>query len=173
MTLSLRRAQPADAAAVTALLASSYPQLLADDYPPEILTAALPMITRARPSLLAGGTYFLLHDASALVAAGGWSGTDPWGGLCPPGTAHIRHVVTGPGHARRGFGRRLMAAVCADAHEQGILRLECYSTLTARAFYAACGFVEVVPVILTLSRGVAFPAVHMRSVWGAPDQLPQ
>ena len=162
MTLSLRPAQPADAANVTALLEHSYPVLLAPDYPAETLTAVLPAITRARPSLLAGQTYFLLEEKGALRAAGGWSDTDPWGGTCAPGTAHIRHVVTAPEHVRRGLGRRLMAGVCADARAQGITRFECYSTLTARDFYTRCGFEEVSAVVMTLARGVQFPAVHMR-----------
>jgi GNAT superfamily N-acetyltransferase len=170
MTLSLRRAQPSDAAVVTALLAKSYPRLLATDYPPETLDAALPKITQARPSLLAGGTYFLALEGGTLVAAGGWSTTDPWGGLCPPGTAHVRHVVTCPDHVRQGFGRRLMAALCADAQAQQITRFECYSTLTARGFYAACGFAEIVPVVMALGPGIAFPAVHMRRICDPPGQ---
>jgi GNAT superfamily N-acetyltransferase len=162
MTLSFRCAQPCDAPRVTALLECSYPVLLAPDYAAETLDAVLPAITRARPSLLAGNTYFLLEERGALRAAGGWSDTDPWGGACAAGTAHIRHVVTAPEHVRCGHGRRLMAGICADARAQGITRFECYSTLTARPFYASCGFDEVAAVVMTLARGVAFPAVHMR-----------
>ena len=164
MTLSLRPAQPGDALRVTALLTQSYPVLLAPDYAAQTLNAVLPAITRARPSLLAGNTYFLLEERGALRAAGGWSDTDPWGGACAPETAHIRHVVTAPDHVRRGLGRRLMAGICADARAQGITRFECYSTLTARPFYASCGFEEVAAVVMTLARGVGFPAVHMRRI---------
>ena len=59
-SLTLRpRPRPADLAAVDALLARSYPRLLAADYPPSVLVTALPLISRARPELLAVGTYWV------------------------------------------------------------------------------------------------------------------
>ena len=54
-TLTLRHATPSDLAAVDALLARSYPRLLAADYPPSVLVTAVPIIARARPELLASG----------------------------------------------------------------------------------------------------------------------
>ena len=62
----LRVATPADLAAVDALLARSYPRLLAADYPPSVLVTALPLISRARPELLASGTYYVVEDGDIL-----------------------------------------------------------------------------------------------------------
>ena len=45
--LTLRLSIRADLAAVDALLAHSYPRLLAADYPPSVLVTALPIISRA------------------------------------------------------------------------------------------------------------------------------
>jgi hypothetical protein len=44
----------------------------------------------------------------------------------------------------------------------GVTRFECYSTLAAVPFYEAMGFATVAEIVLTLGRGVHFPAVHMR-----------
>ena len=54
-TLTLRHATPSDLAAVDALLARSYPRLLAADYSASVLVTAVPIIARARPELLASG----------------------------------------------------------------------------------------------------------------------
>ena len=102
--LTLRPATPADLAAVDALLAWSYPRLLAPHYPPSVLVTALPLISKARPELLAAGSYWLALDAAgAVVGAGGWTRAGPVGGGAPAGsTGHVRHVVTDARRVRRG-----------------------------------------------------------------------
>jgi GNAT superfamily N-acetyltransferase len=159
--LVLRHATRADLAEVDALLANSYPRLLANDYAPSILVTALPIIARARPELVASGRYFVAEDAGRIVGAGGWSMGAPSDGRQVSGTGHIRHVVTDYRVQRRGIGRRLMGAVLGDVEDAGITVLECLSTLTARAFYESLGFQATGPVNVALRPGIDFPAIHM------------
>ena len=153
--LTLRHATLADLAAVDDLLGRCYPRLLAKDYPPSIMVMAVPLLTRARPELLASGRYHLAVDESGrVVGAGGWSGRGQ-------GWAQVRHVATDPGHLRRGIGRRLMQRVLTEAAGQGVTQIECLSTLTAVPFYTALGFAVLGPVEIGLRPGITFPAVRM------------
>ncbi|WP_245190861.1 GNAT family N-acetyltransferase [Jannaschia formosa] len=131
MLLSLRPATPADLPSVDMLLAASYPRLLAADYPPSVLVTALPRICRARPELLASGTYHLAFEGETLVACGGWTRARPTGGT-EPGLGHVRHVAAHPDHLRRGHARRLMEHCLAEARAAGMRALDCFSTRTAR-----------------------------------------
>lgn len=162
-TITLRRAEPGDLAAVDQLLARSYPRLLAADYPPSVMVLAVPIISRARPELLASGRYFLAVDASGrVVGAGGWSLARPGGAADPSvDTGHVRHVATDPDVTRQGIGRKLMREAVADAARAGVLRLECLSTRTAVPFYTALGFRVVGPTDVPLQPGNVFPAVRM------------
>jgi len=67
----IRPTTHADIAAVDLLLATSCPALLKADYPPSLLVTALPIISRARPELLACGTYYAALRAGKIVGAGG------------------------------------------------------------------------------------------------------
>lgn len=162
-TITLRRAEPGDLAAVDGLLSRSYPKLLAPDYPPSLMVLAVPLIAKARPELLASGRYFLAIDADGRVlAAGGWSLSRPGGGQeTAKATGHVRHVATDPGATRRGIGRALMMAVMKDAAAAGLDRLDCLSTRTAVPFYAALGFRELYPTDVPLAPGIVFPAIRM------------
>jgi GNAT superfamily N-acetyltransferase len=160
--LTLRVAPPGDLAGVDALLARSYPRLLAADYPPSVLVTALPLISRARPDLLASGTYWVAIVAGGgIVGAGGWTAGAPDGAGARPAVGHVRHVVTDSRQVRRGIGRALMGRAMAQAAEAGMQRLDCLSTRTAVPFYAALGFVTLGPVEVALRPGIAFPAVRM------------
>jgi GNAT superfamily N-acetyltransferase len=161
-TLSLRRASPADLSAVDALLARSYPRLLAADYPPSTMVLAVPRIMRAKPGLLASGTYFLAEDPEGRVlAAGGWTRAAPAGLGAIEDTGHVRHVATDPDVVRRGVGRALMTRVMNDARGAGMLWLNCLSTRTAVPFYGALGFRPLHETEVTLAPGIVFPVLRM------------
>jgi N-acetylglutamate synthase-like GNAT family acetyltransferase len=164
-TITIRRARPGDLAAVDQLLARSYPRLLAADYPPSVMITAVPIISRARPELLASGRYFLALDADGrVVGAGGWSAGRPDGsGGTVPETGHVRHVATDPDATRQGIGRRLMTEAMQDAAIAGVRRLECLSTLTAVPFYAALGFQVLGRTEVPLAPGIVFPAIRMQA----------
>jgi GNAT superfamily N-acetyltransferase len=161
--LTLRLAVPADLSAVDTLLMRSYPALLSRDYAPSTRVLALPIIARARPDLLASGTYWLAIDGQGkVVGAGGWSrGAPVGGGAGPAETGHVRHVATDAAMVRRGIGRALMRQVIDQASAAGIRRLDCLSTRTAVPFYAALGFRVLGPVDVPLRPGIVFPAVRM------------
>lgn len=78
LPLTIRTARFSDLSAVDLLLARSHPRLLAADYPPSVMVTALPIISRARPELLASGRYYLAFGGTGqLLGAGGWSAAAP------------------------------------------------------------------------------------------------
>jgi GNAT superfamily N-acetyltransferase len=140
--ISVRVATPADLEAVSGLLAASYAALMPAGYPADVLAVALPLITVAKPELLASGTYFVatVPDAPDIVGCGGWTPERPCRGAVEPGLGHIRHFATDPRLVGCGVGRTIMNAAVASAAEHGIAVLEVYASLNAVPFYAAMGF---------------------------------
>ena len=161
INLGLRLATAQDQPAVDGLLARSYPQLLAPFYAPDLLQAALPIITRARTELLTSGSYWLVLSGARVVGAGGWTQGDPSGALQEANTGHVRHVATDPDYLRLGIGRALMGAVMDNARAAGMIRLSCLSTLAATPFYQAMGFAVQSSEAVMLSGSVTFPSVRM------------
>jgi GNAT superfamily N-acetyltransferase len=162
--IAIRAATPDDAEAVSALLAASYPALLAGAYDPDLLARALPLMTAANPKLLASGTYQLAISNGEVVGAGGWTKERPGTGEIEPGVGHIRHFGVRADQAGKGVGRRLFDHCVADARGAGITTLESCSTLNGERFYAALGFVVVKPIDAPLSADVALPSILMRRV---------
>jgi len=157
MHIEIRPTTALDLAAVDALLAHAYPKLLKPDYPPSVLVTALPIIARARPELLRCGTYYLAESPDGqLLGAGGWTPDRK-----QPGLGHIRHVVTDDRAVRNGVGRALIAHALEVARAAGMQQMECWSTRTAVAFYAAMGFSELGPIDVPLAPGISFPSVRM------------
>lgn len=157
MAIAVRIARPGDLAAVDAVLARAYPRLLKPDYPPSVLVTALPLISRAQPSLLASGTYFVAEeDGGQVVGAGGWTKDRSSAEL-----GHIRHVVTDDRVTRQGVARAVMERVFDTARSKGIAHLLCFATRTAVPFYEAMGFATIGPMEMTLRPGIVFPAIRM------------
>lgn len=160
--LEIRPGTAADVAPLDALLARSYPRLLAADYPPSVLVTAIPKISRAQPALITSGTYFVALRGDALVGGGGWTRDVPGGGgKAFKGIGHIRHFATDVGAVRCGIGRALMERVLETATAAGVQRLECMSTRTAVAFYQSVGFTLLGEVDVMLDAGISFPALRM------------
>lgn len=160
--LTIRPGRAEDIAPLDALLARSYPRLLAADYPPSVLVTAIPRISKAQPRLVTSGTYFVALRGDVLIGGGGWTRALPGdGGAGEPGTGHIRHFATDVNALRSGVGRALMDRVLEDALGQDVRRMECFSTRTAVAFYRACGFDVLQEVDIDLAPGITFPALHM------------
>ncbi len=160
--ITVRRAERSDLGAIDDVLARSYPRLLKNDYPPSVLVTALPLISRAKPELIASGTYFVAEADGAVVGAGGWTPGAPPGQRSLKRVGNIRHVVTDHRHVRRGIGRTLMSEIIHSAKSAGMLRLDCLSTRTAVPFYKTCGFEVVQEVLVPLQSGIDFPSVAMR-----------
>lgn len=154
--ITIRPATRADTGAVDALLQRTYPRLLKADYPPSVLVAALPAMTRAQPALMTSGTYYLAEKGGQVLGAGGWTRS-----RARPGWGDIRHVVTDDRALRRGVGRAILEHSFAAARGAGLEALECWATLTAVPFYTALGFREVGPMVVQLQGAIDFPAVRM------------
>jgi N-acetylglutamate synthase-like GNAT family acetyltransferase len=159
---SIRVAQPADFSAISALLAASYSSLLAPHYDSNIMVRALPILTKANPTLLASGTYYVAEDELGnVVGCGGWTTARPGSKEVIEGEAHIRHFATHPDCVRRGVGTSLLARCLNDAHLLGKRKLHCLSSLNAQGFYRAFGFGSVGPIDLPLGPGLTIPGVLM------------
>lgn len=161
-TITIRPTTAQDLAAIDALLAASYTTLLKRDYAPSVLVTALPLIARANPALLQSGSYFIAEDDNGMaLAAGGWTGAAPQGGVGMADIGHIRHVATHPAHLRKGLAQAILTRVLSDALAAGVDRMMCQSTQTAVPFYRAMGFRLRGDITILLRPGIPFPAVDM------------
>jgi N-acetylglutamate synthase-like GNAT family acetyltransferase len=145
------------------LLAASYSSLLADHYDSDTLIRALPILTKANPTLLASGTYYVAEsEPDNLVGCGGWATRAPSSDAVVDGEAHIRHFAIHPAWVHRGIAASLLARCVSDARRLGIRKLHCISSLNAQAFYRASGFDTVEPMDLPLEPGLTIRCVMMR-----------
>lgn len=162
--IDVRAARPADAQAITAVLTSAYPGLMAADYDPAVLAAALPAMTRANPGLLASGTYHVQEtSAGRIVSCGGWTREAPGTGETRDGVAHIRHFATHVDWIRQGLGTGIFQRCRQQARAAGIETFECLSTLGAEPFYTSLGFDVVERTETRIGGGMKLPTITM--VW--------
>ena len=160
--LTIRPGEAGDIAPFDALLARSYPRLLAADYPPSVLVTALPLISRAQPALVTCGTFFVAYRGASLVGGGGWTRQAPGSrGGVQDAIGHIRHFATDASSVRSGVGTALMRRVLNSALTRGVFEMECLSTRTAVPFYERAGFVALDEVKVPLRPGISFPSVRM------------
>lgn len=157
----MRPAVIADAAAVGQVLRASYPALMRDAYPADLLARALPPMTRPNPRLLGSGSYYLAEADGEPVGCGGWSAEAPGSTATEPGVAHIRHFATAAGWTGRGVGKRLYRRCEEDARAAGMTRFECFSSRNGEPFYAALGFERIEPLDVEMADGLRFPSVRM------------
>lgn len=150
-----------DVEGIGELLSAGYATALAQDYHPNVLKAALPVIGAPKPSLICSGSYFVADSGQGnFLGCGGWSWNGPVGGVAPRDTAHLRHIVVAPGSAGRGLGRLLVDHIIASAQGEGVRRLLCIASISSAGFYERLGFQRRGDVALTLGAGLSFPAVH-------------
>jgi N-acetylglutamate synthase-like GNAT family acetyltransferase len=160
--LTVRVAAPKDAPAVTALLQASFPALMRPSYDPAVLSAALPLVTRANPALLSSGTYYVAEIAAGgLAGCGGWTRERPGSGEIVPGIAHIRHFATHVRWTGRCVGRAIYARCEEAARSAGVTRFEASAGLNAEGFYAALGFKTVRRIEVPMAPGLKLPAILM------------
>jgi GNAT superfamily N-acetyltransferase len=159
--LHIRTAMPADAEALSEVIFASYSRLYRGWYPDDMLDAALPMMSRANPQLLASGTYYVAEISGEAAGCGGWTKTPPGGGNATPGIAHIRHFATHPDHIRKGVARSLIEHCLKEAGRAGVRLFKCMSSLPAEGFYARMGFRRVEPTDFVLRTDIRLAAVNM------------
>ena len=162
--INLRTARQTDADAVTAVLASAYPALMAPDYDPAVMAIALPSMTTANPTLLASGTYYVQESpAGQIVACGGWTHNEPGTNKLEAGVAHIRHFATHVDWIRQGLAKAIFERCRQDGLAAGVHTFKCFSSLGAEPFYASLGFQTVQRVEVTIGGHMKLPSITM--VW--------
>ena len=166
--ITIRVAVPEDEPEVTALFRDCYPVLMAEAYRPQVLEAALPLMARANPALLASGRFYLAHESGgAAIGCGGWSFERPGTGELVPGFGHIRHFATHTGWTGKGVARAVYGQCEAAARAAGLAAFECYSSLNAEGFYAAMGFERIKPFDIPMTPEVVLPSILMRKTFEA------
>jgi N-acetylglutamate synthase-like GNAT family acetyltransferase len=160
--ITIRTATPDDEKILSDLLAAAYGELAQASYDSETLAAALPLMSRANPKLLASGSYYIAEIEGAAAGCGGWTMDKPGSGEIAEGVGHIRHFATHPAHLRKGVARLLLEHCLAEARAAGIRVMMSQSTLPAEQFYAAAGFRRIGPIEVEMGPGVVLPAVEMQ-----------
>lgn len=159
----LRAALPSDGLAIESVLLAAYSELLKDAYSESLLVIALPALTKASPSLLASGTFYLAENVRGrLVGCGGWTHQRPGTAETEEGIAHIRHFATHPDWSGRGIGRLIYSHCERQARKANVKTFDCYSSLNAEPFYAALGFKTISAYEVILRGTIKFPTVLMR-----------
>lgn len=163
MAFTIKLATAEDMPEISAMLERSYSVLLAPDYDADVLRVTLPVITQAKPSLIASGKYFVARftETGALAGAGGWADSLPGGAAQAQGLGHIRHVAVDPAFTRLGVARLLIGRILDQARAEGVLTMSCLSTLTAVPFYQSQGFHPVADRVLNLAGETPFPITEM------------
>jgi GNAT superfamily N-acetyltransferase len=180
--LSHRLATEADIPALSAVMDAAIAELQRGFLDPAQIAASRAIMGLDR-QLVADGTYFVVeaaHEGALRVAGcGGWSrratlyGGDHTPGrdaaLLDPATepARVRAMYTHPDFARRGVGRLILQLCEEAAGAEGFGRLELMATLSGRALYAQCGYVDI-EAIEDDRGGAAVPLVRMGKAIARP-----
>src|ERR1700761_7788712 len=167
MSISLRKAPPADVPALKDLIARSARGLSTEEYRPQQVEGALKGAFGVDSQLLLDETYFVVEDQGRIVGCGGWSfrttlcGGDARAGrdasILDPKTqaAKIRAFFVDPGYARRGIGTVLLKHCEKQARQHGYQRVELMATLPGVNLYAARGYVGAAMVKFDVGSGEA------------------
>jgi GNAT superfamily N-acetyltransferase len=173
----LRLAVTDDIPALRALIEASVRGLQGADYTAAQIDGALSTVYGVDSQLIADGTYYVVTDADAVVACGGWSQhgtlfggdqyqtqyegrTDAW--LDPTrDAAKIRAFFVDPGYARQGIGTMILGACEAAAAGAGFRAMEMGATLTGVPFYLARGYATGESMTVPLANGASLAIVRM------------
>jgi GNAT superfamily N-acetyltransferase len=168
-------ATPDDAAEISSLMNAAIGELQKGFLSPEQIAVSRSIMGLDR-TLIADGTYFLIHDSETgrLAASGGWSRRATlFGGdhtaaqrndaLLHPGrdAARIRAMYTHPDFTRRGLGRMILSLCEGTARAEGFTRLEMGATLAGVPLYEACGYRLIEHTIGASADGVDVPVLRM------------
>lgn len=125
-------------------------------------------------ALVQDGTFFVVENAGALIACGGWSKREAFFGgdgahgsgdaLLNPARdpARLRAFFVHPEWARRGLGRAIVAHCEHEIRDAGFGRVELVATLSGEPLYAACGYEVVERYEVPLQGTLGLPVVRMR-----------
>jgi len=159
--ITIRPATPDDREMLDELIAAAYARLDNGAYEAARLAAAMPVMSRANPKLLASGTYYIAECDGEPAACGGWTVDKPGSGEITEGVAYIRHFATHPAHLRKGIARMLLDRCLNEAAAAGLRLMKSQATLVGEPFYAAAGFSRVGMIEVEMGPGNLLPAVDM------------
>jgi putative acetyltransferase len=147
----VRRATPADARAVAAVMRAAVRRLAAPFYPPAQIAAwsRLPALYH-RWAMTAGGETYLVAERDRRVV-----------GYAALAEGEVTAVFVHPSAARAGIGRALLARVEREARRTGALRLHVLAARSAVEFYAAAGYAGARSARVPLPGGDALAAFRM------------
>lgn len=152
-----------DATSLDTLLLAAYSTLMKPAYGGTLSEAALKLMTKSNPNLLASGTYYVAEaEDLMLVGCGGWTCERPGDGKVENGVGHVRHFATHPDWAGKGIGQAIYELCETNAGAAGLTVLECFSSLNAERFYSSLGFERVSEKDVELTHGVTVRGVFMR-----------
>ena len=174
MSISLRKATPADVPVLQELIARSARGLSTDDYRPAQVEGALRGAFGVDSQLLKDQTYFVAEENGVIIGCGGWSyRATLFGGdarserdssSLDPKTqaAKIRAFFVDPAQARRGIGTMLLARCEQEAKKRGFSQVELMATLPGVKLYAARGYVGTEQVSYDVGSGESIEFLPMR-----------
>ncbi|MBI1196594.1 MAG: GNAT family N-acetyltransferase [Phenylobacterium sp.] len=174
--LSHRLADEADIPALSAVMDAAIAELQKGFLDADQITSSR-MIMGLDRQLVADRTYFVVESGGRVAGCGGWSRRATlYGGDHTPGrdaalldpaveAARVRAMYTHPDFARRGVGRLILQLCEEAARAEGFRRLELMATLSGRALYSQCGYVDI-ETIADDRGGAAVPLVRMGKAIG-------
>jgi GNAT superfamily N-acetyltransferase len=173
VTIDIRLATRADVPALSSLVEASVRGLSRGYYTEEEIERSVRKVFGVDTQLVDDGTYFAAEEGGVLIGCGGWSRRATlYGGdqakltedveVDPADSpARIRAFFVHPDHARRGIGRRLLAACESAARDFGFARAELVATLPGVPLYSALGFQPLEPVAVDLGDGHVLRCIRM------------
>jgi putative acetyltransferase len=152
--VTLRPYQPNDAPDLLALFQDTIRRVNSRDYTPEQIRAwASDDIDPVHwASRFVGRFAVVAEDSGWLV---GFAELEADG--------HIGRVYVSADHQRQGIGRSMLASIMAQARRQRIARLFTETSITARPFFEAQGFIVLAPQVVSC-RGADFINYRMERV---------
>jgi GNAT superfamily N-acetyltransferase len=127
----------------------------------EVLSAALPSMTKSRPGLLNSGIYYVAEELGRILGCGGWTLERPGTREVTPGIAHLRHFATDPAFARQGVGRAIFRECAKAAARAGAKMFQANSSLNAVPFYESLGLTRIKSIDFPMIKTVSCPAILM------------
>jgi predicted N-acetyltransferase YhbS len=160
--LPIRRARPADAAALERLIERSFRAFGPAHYGVRVTEAALGRLIRLDRELIADRSFFAVECAGALIACGGYSerlSAVPGDDL--DGEPEMRAMFVAPEHGGRGVGSALLRHIEAELVVLGHTRSRLQATLSGVGFYRRLGYRALERREPALPDGMRFPVVAM------------
>ncbi|MDZ7850030.1 MAG: GNAT family N-acetyltransferase [Halodesulfurarchaeum sp.] len=162
MSLSIRRARPADAEAIRDLHLASIGGLGGERYSTEQVEAWAHDRDPASYPIDEPETTVFVAERGGSIVGFGWLSTDPDGEFEADVDAKIVAIYVHPAFARQGIGTTIYEALETRARELGLVSLGLWASLNAVPFYQANGFLTVREVDYEFDGSVEGTVLEMR-----------